>query len=148
MRAAILSTLAFTATLASAHFQVLYPPQGRPFSDEQEATGPCGGPNPEVSDNSADVQVDRFALSIRSSHPEGHWSFRATTSTSAPFNFTDITPMVETMGVGDFCLTYLSVPSEWAGSSGIIQIVDNAEDGMLYQVLFSFRPFLSGQIAD
>ena len=42
--------------------------------------------------------------------------------------------MVETQGVGDWCLTYFSAPREWAGSSGVIQIVDNAPDGMLYQV--------------
>lgn len=134
MRATILSGLAFTATLASAHFQVLYPSTGTPFNDEEQATGPCGGPNPEVSDSSADIQVDRFAVSIRSGHPEGHWSFRGTTSTSAPYNFTDIMPMIQTSGIGHFCLTMLSVPSEWAGSSGIIQIVDNSDDGMLYQV--------------
>lgn len=134
MRAQILSTLAFTVTLASAHFQVLYPPTGLELQEDQETTGPCGGPDPTIGDGTADVQVDRFAVSIRSSHPEGSWSFRGTTSTSAPYNFTDITPMIETSGVGDFCLTMLSAPSEWAGSSGIIQIIDNSDDGKLYQV--------------
>lgn len=134
MRVAILSTLAFAATLATAHFQVLYPPTGQPFDDEEEATGPCGGLELETSDSNADVQVDRFAVSIRSTHPEGSWSFRGTTSTSAPYNFTDITPTINTQGIGDFCLTMLSVPSDWAGSSGILQIVDNSDDGMLYQV--------------
>lgn len=133
MRVEILSTLAFTATLSSAHFQILYPPQGYEFSEEEQTTGPCGGPIPEVNGETVDVQVDQFAISVRSGHPKGAWSFSYTNSTSEPLNFTEISTL-EVQGVGDFCLTSFSVPSELAGSSGIVQVVNNAEDGMLYQV--------------
>ena len=43
-------------------------------------------------------------------------------------------PIVNTAGVGDFCLDSLSAPSSFEGKAGIIQVIDKAVDGMLYQV--------------
>lgn len=59
--------------------------------------------------------------------------FRGSVDPQAPYNFSDITPVVNTTGIGDFCLDYMSAPSEWAGKAGIIQVVDSSVDGMLYQ---------------
>lgn len=108
----------------------------------------CGGVATEPSDSTVDLTVDQFAVSIRSSHPEGHWSFNIANSTSPPFNWTSITNIVETQGVGDFCLPALSIPAEYAGSSGVLQIIDNASDGMLYQVCcsLSWKCYLSDQL--
>jgi hypothetical protein len=64
----------------------------------------------------------------------GQWSFRGTTDTKPPFAFEEVVPLVNTTGIGDFCLDYMTVPSAWAGKPGVLQIVDNSPDGILYQV--------------
>ena len=132
MRTQLIPTLAFVG-LASAHFVLLWPPAAG-FDEEKEPTSPCGGFTPTIQGSTPDVQVNRFAISIQNVHPVAEWSFRGTTGTEAPYEFTDIVPVVNTTGIGNFCLDYMQVPSGWAGQSGIIQVVDNSADGVLYQV--------------
>ena len=86
------------------------------------------------------MQVDRFAVSIKNVHPVGEWSFRGTTDTKSPYDFTEIVPLVNTTGIGDFCLDYMSVPTGWAGKDGVLQVVDNSPDGILYQVRLAILP--------
>jgi hypothetical protein len=121
------------AALSSAHF-ILHWPYSAGFDDDLEATSPCGSFKPEVNSSNPDVQVDRFAVFIQNVHPVGEWSFRGTLDTKPPYKFTEIVPIVNTTGVGDFCLDYMTVPSHWAGNPGIIQVVDNSPDGILFQV--------------
>ncbi|KAK3116135.1 hypothetical protein LTR53_003808 [Teratosphaeriaceae sp. CCFEE 6253] len=123
---------AAAASIASAHFVLEYPPTAG-FIDDSESESPCGGATVTVNSTSPQIQVDQFAVSILSTHPEGGWQFRATTDTQAPFNFTDIVPVVNTTGIGTFCLPYMSVPAEFAGKAGVIQVIDNSIDGNLYQ---------------
>ncbi|WPG97758.1 Hypothetical protein R9X50_00053900 [Acrodontium crateriforme] len=127
-----LLVLAATASLASAHFILYYPPTAG-FDDDNEPNGPCGGATVQVNSSSPQIQVDRFAISIFSSHPTGSWTFRGTTDTEEPYNFVDITPNVNTTGAGVFCLSEMRAPSEWAGKAGIIQVIDASVDGTLYQ---------------
>ena len=89
---------------------------------------------PTIDNSTADVQVDRFAISIQNTHPAAEWSFLGTLNTEPPFNFTELVPVVDTTGIGEFCLDRLSAPSEWAGQSGVIQVIDRSPDGKLYQV--------------
>jgi hypothetical protein len=103
------------------------------FIDEEEANGPCGGATVVVNKTSPEVQVDRFAVQIQTSHPTGSWQFRATLDTQEPYNWTNLS-MVQTQGPGVFCLSYLSVPEEFAGNAGILQVTDYSSDGNLYQV--------------
>lgn len=121
------------SAVSSAHFILHWPPTAG-FDDDEQPTGPCGGADVVVNASAPQVQVDRFAVQIQNTHPAGSWQFRATLSTEEPYNFTDIVPVVNTTGVGDFCLSYMSVPSEFAGRSGILQVVDYSVDGTLYQV--------------
>lgn len=46
-------------------------------------------------------------------------------------------PAVQQTALGDFCESGLKVPSTWAGSKGVIGIVQDAADGLLYQVSLS-----------
>ncbi|KAK3661301.1 hypothetical protein LTR56_000424 [Elasticomyces elasticus] len=131
----MLSQLLLTAvgaSLASAHFILEYPPTAR-FIDDSEPDSPCGGATVTVNSTSPQVQVDQFAISIMSTHPQGEWQFRATTDTQPPYNFTDIVPVVNTTGIGSFCLNSMSAPGDFAGKPGIIQVIDNSIDGQLYQ---------------
>lgn len=128
----LLITLA-TATLTAAHFRLDWPPTAG-FIDDDEGNSPCGGATVTVNDTAPEIQVDQFAVEIFSSHPAGAWSFFATINTEAPYNFTEIVPMVNSTGIGEFCLTNLRTPSDFAGKSGVLQIIDHSVDGVLYQV--------------
>ena len=119
--------------LSTAHFILQWPPNAG-FDDDLEPTYPCGSFTPVVNSSSPMVQVDQFAIHIYSTHPAAEWAFLGTTDTSAPYNFTEIVPVINTTGIGGFCLTDMKVPGEWAGKPGIIQVVDNSVDGVLYQV--------------
>ncbi|TKA30023.1 hypothetical protein B0A50_02742 [Salinomyces thailandicus] len=121
-----------TATLSSAHFVLLWPPTAG-FDEDTLSNGPCGGAQVAVNDSSPSVQIDRFAISIQNTHPEGEWLFRGTTDTDAPYTWTDLVPVVNTTGLGNFCLDAMSAPDDFAGKAGIIQVVDNSPDGTLYQ---------------
>lgn len=120
------------AATTSAHFILQWPPTAG-FLDEQQVDGPCGGATVTVNETSPEVQVDRFAVQIQSSHPHGNWQFRATLDTEEPYNWTNLS-MVMTEGVGVFCLNYLSAPGDFAGKGGILQVTDYSGDGTLYQV--------------
>jgi hypothetical protein len=43
-------------------------------------------------------------------------------------------PAVLQTGLGDFCEPDVVIPASWAGSKGVIGIVQDAPDGILYQV--------------
>ncbi|KXL41470.1 hypothetical protein M433DRAFT_113244 [Acidomyces richmondensis BFW] len=131
MRSQLFPLLAM-ATVTSAHFILHWPPSAG-FNDDLESTSPCGSFTPVVDGSSPEIQVNRFAVKIQNVHPQGEWIFRGSVDTEAPYNFSDVTPIVNTTGIGDFCLDYMSVPNEWAGKAGIIQVVDSSVDGMLYQ---------------
>lgn len=120
------------AATSSAHFVLQWPPTAG-FLDEDEVNGPCGGATVTVNETSPEVQVGRFAVQVQSSHPHGNWQFRATLNTSEPYTWTNLS-MVNTEGLGSFCLNYLGAPEEFAGNAGILQVVDYSGDGTLYQV--------------
>lgn len=130
-----LLTLALT-TLASAHFELLYPPTAG-FVSEDEPQSPCGGASVNVDSDSPEVQVGQFAISVMSSHPTSDWQFSASTNTEPPFNFTPIANVVRSEGSGEFCLPALSAPEGFAGSAGVIQVVGSGHGGFLYQVGFT-----------
>lgn len=120
------------ASLSTAHF-ILHYPQTAGFVDDNEPESPCGGATVVVNDTAPEIQVGRFAMHIFSSHPAGSWLFAATTNTKPPFDFQEIVPRINTTGPGDFCLTEFHVPSDFAGKSGVIQVIDDSVDGVLYQ---------------
>ncbi|KAK6391735.1 hypothetical protein LTR65_004229 [Meristemomyces frigidus] len=122
-----------TACVSSAHFILHWPPTAG-FDDDLEGDSPCGSAAVIVNSSSPRIQVDRFAIMIQNTHPQGEWMFRATTDTQEPYNWTDITSVVNTTGIGDFCLDSVHAPSDFAGKAGVIQVVDKSVDGLLYQV--------------
>jgi hypothetical protein len=120
--------------LATAHFGLNYP-QAFSANEDNQNTAPCGGATIALDSNSPEIPVDQFPLSIYTSHPTGSFSLFATNSTSEPYEWTELTPaVVNTTGAGDFCLTHLSIPSEWAGQEAILQVIDTGVHGSLYSV--------------
>jgi hypothetical protein len=130
--------LALTASV-SAHFILKWPPAS--FDDDTEGTSPCGGTPVNFNSSTPSIEVDRFAVSILSAHPEGQWTFKGTLDTQEPYTWTEFTPVINTTGLGTFCLDYLHAPSNFAGKPGVLQVTDNSVDGLLYQV--SLAPALS-----
>lgn len=122
------------AATTSAHF-VLNWPTGAGFVDEEATEGPCGGATVSVDDSSPEVQVDRFAIQIQTSHPTGNFQFRATLDTEEPYQWTNLSFVsTEAPGPSVFCLNYMTAPGNFSGNPGILQIIDYSGDGTLYQV--------------
>lgn len=56
-------------------------------------------------------------------------------------NWTNILPVIEQTGLGDFCIQGLELPESFVGERGVIQVMQDATDGVLHQV--RCVPFLS-----
>ena len=121
---------------STAHF-VLHYPSTIGFDDDLEGTPPCGGFTVDFSkDNLTNFHVDGDFIYVTSVHPAATWLFRATLDQTASGNWTNLLPAVQQTGLGEFCETDVKVPATWAGSKGVVGIVADAPDGILYQVSF------------
>jgi hypothetical protein len=119
---------------STAHFLLNYPPTIG-FDDALEATPPCGSFQVDFAkDNVTDFHVGGDSLAMTSIHPRATWLFRATLDQTAGGNFTNLLPADQQTGLGDYCERDVMVPASFAGSKGVIQVVQDAPDGILYQV--------------
>jgi hypothetical protein len=136
-RFAQISTLSLVlAGSASAHFEVLTPaPLGLSSNINNENLAPCGGFSPSSSDTLTDFHVGGDAVGLITLHAQAGFAYRGMlgASLTSP-NWTVLIPTLEEYGLNGFCEPGLSVPSSWAGSSGLLQIIQDAEDGVHYQV--------------
>jgi hypothetical protein len=123
---------------STAHFLLNYPPTIG-FDDDLETTPPCGSFTVDFStDNVTDFHVGGDSLAMTSIHPKATWLFRATLDQTATGNWTDLLPAVVQIGLGKYCERDVIVPASFAGSKGVIQVVQDAPDGILYQVRRGF----------
>jgi hypothetical protein len=120
---------------AASHFLLNYPPTIG-FDDDLEGTAPCGSFSIDFSkDNVTEFHVGGDALAMTSIHPQATWLFRATLGEAAiPGNWTSLLPAVRQTGLGDYCEQDVTVPADFAGQKGVIGVVQDAPDGILYQV--------------
>ena len=125
--------LSVWALCASAHFILQYP-SSLGFNDETQGEEPCGGFAVSFNGSHDSVQVGGFPVSMLSTHPSADWLFRASLDKQAPFNWTNFLPVVSETGLGQFCLPNLKAPSDFIGESGLIQVIADSPDGILYQV--------------
>jgi hypothetical protein len=125
---------------STAHFLLNYPPTIG-FDDSLEGTPPCGSFTVMFStDNVTDFHVGGNAIAVTSIHPQATWLFRATLDLNATTNWTSLLPAIQQTGLGDYCEPDVTVPSSWAGQKGVIGVVQDAPDGILFQVRFCFSP--------
>ncbi len=122
------------STRASAHFTLDYPPTIG-FDEDKESTGPCGGFTPDFAkDTVTDFHVGGDNVAINLLHPQGTWLYRATLDTTTTKNeWTQLVPEIMQTGLGHFCQPAIGVPASWAGQKGLIGLVVDAPDGLLYQ---------------
>ncbi|KAL2020030.1 hypothetical protein VTK56DRAFT_8933 [Thermocarpiscus australiensis] len=118
---------------ANAHFELLRP--AAPESNEdQQVNAPCGGTVPDLSQKVAnDFHVAGDSVQVLLGHPQASWLIRATLDPKAAGNWTQLFPIVQQSGRGNFCEPAVAAPSEWAGKKGIIGVACDGPDGLLYQ---------------
>ncbi|RFU28906.1 hypothetical protein B7463_g7415, partial [Scytalidium lignicola] len=135
----------FLAKQCLAHF-LLHSPATVGFDDDKEGTAPCGGFSVDFSkDNVSNFHVGGDAIALTSTHLQSTWLFRATLDKTRATNWTDLLPAVLQSGLGAYCQKTVIVPASWAGSKGVIGIVQDAPDGLLYQC--SAVNFVAGTFA-
>ena len=124
--------LIFVTSIVSAHFTLDYPPTTG-FDEDQEPNPPCGGFPPDLSNLTA-WPLSGGEISVDLHHPEALFLFRAQLVGSDDwFNLSD--GIVDMVGLGEGCIHSLPVPQNWSGMVGVIQVVGQPPDGILYQVI-------------
>lgn len=127
--------LFFLPALATAHFTVTAPPAVGPFDEDTEGTSPCGGVTLDFTkDNVTDFHVGGEAIELFLGHPQASWLFRATTDLTGSSNWTQIYPIFTQTGEGDYCQEAVAAPASLAGQQGVLGVVCDGPDGLLYQV--------------
>jgi len=141
----VLLSLLTIISQSTAHFYLNSPPTIG-FDDDLESTAPCGSFTVDFTkDNVTSFYVGGDSIAVTSIHPQATWLFRASLDITASGNWTDFVPSVQQSGLGDYCETGLVLPATWAGSKGVVQVVQDAPDGILYQC--AAVNFVSGSIA-
>lgn len=127
----VLLGLVLGLSSVNAHFLLNYPTTVG-FNDNNEDIAPCGGFDVSFA-NSTNFYVGGDSIALTSIHPAATWLFRATLDKTAAGNWTVLLPAVAQQGQGQFC-EHVAVPASFAGQQGVIQVIQDAIDGLLYQV--------------
>ncbi|KAK5659777.1 hypothetical protein OQA88_988 [Cercophora sp. LCS_1] len=135
LRTAATAALLFFST-ASAHFVLTSPTslEGTTIDDDKEDNAPCGALLPDLSKNTTNTfHVDGDFIALQSGHPQVNWLFRGTLEDKGSGNWTQLYPIFTQNGLGNYCQPVVKAPKEWVGKTGVVGIVSNAPDGLLYQ---------------
>ncbi|KUJ17379.1 uncharacterized protein LY89DRAFT_684441 [Mollisia scopiformis] len=125
-------TLLLLVSTTTAHFILNYPTT-LGFNQNAEDDSPCGGATISFTNTTA-FHLSGDAIAVTTLHPQSNFLYRATTDQIGTSNWT-VLSLVAEYGLGAFCEPALSVPdSDWEGKMGLLQVVQNAEDGVHYQV--------------
>ena len=126
-----LLTLFSLVAVATAHFTLDYP-YTTGFDEDQEPNAPCGGFPPNL-DNLTVWPLSGGEIAIDLHHPEALFLFRAQLLDSDTWvNLSN--GYVDMVGLGEGCIHALAVPSNWSGQVGVVQVIAQPPDGILYQV--------------
>jgi hypothetical protein len=135
MAMAILKVLLLSFALflcqTNAHFLLNYPPS-LGFDQNKEGSSPCGGATIAFTSTTS-FHVSGDAIGLTTLHPQSNILYRATKDQTATGNWT-VLALITEYGLGAFCEPALTVPASWVGSTGLVQVAQNAEDGVHYQV--------------
>jgi hypothetical protein len=90
-----------------------------------------------AKDNVTDFHVGGDTVFLTGTHPTTTFLYRATLDQTAGGNWSDLlSGPIAVVGLGANCQPDVPVPASFAGSKGVIQIVADSPDGILYQVSF------------
>jgi hypothetical protein len=121
------------AVITSAHFVLQIPPNIG-FDDEVEDQEPCGSFSPTNRSGTVsnfDVAGDNIA--VLTTHTTQTWHISGALLSSVD-NWVLLIPDISQQNVGTFCEPSVPAPDSWAGQDGVIQVIQNSPDGILYQV--------------
>ncbi|KAH8176677.1 expression library immunization antigen 1 [Sarocladium implicatum] len=132
------------AGLAAAHFRLLHPESAH-FDDSSEDQAPCGGRIPSFPSNDDDLfqyHIGGEDIATELTHEASNWLIRVTTDQKASKGWEQVIPIYAQSGLGRFCQPKVALPSKYEGKTGIISVVSEATDGILYQCIQA--KFVSG----
>jgi hypothetical protein len=124
----------------NSHFILQYP-NSLGFDANNEDSGPCGGFSVTFS-NASDYHMGGESIALTTLHPQSNFLFRGTLGKIASGNWMNFLPVMGEYGLGSFCVASVAAPDAWAGSQGVIQVIQDAKDGIHYQVRNIFRSYL------
>jgi hypothetical protein len=128
-----ISIIATTTFLGGVwgHYTLDFPPTTG-FDEDQEPNAPCGGFDPTTSNLTA-FPLAGGPIAIDSHHPQMTLIIRSQLIGSEEWvNLTD--GYLVMTGLGELCVPALPVPANWSGQVGVIQVVGQPPDAVLYQV--------------
>ncbi|KAF3316875.1 hypothetical protein TWF173_000878 [Orbilia oligospora] len=120
------------ASLTGAHF-FLETPIAIGFDDLTLTEAPCGGFDP--TDRSAGVtewSVLGYPIALITTHLNVNWTFRAALLSDVT-NWVDVFPRIHQTGIAEFCLPEVPGIEAWIGQDAVVQIIQEAPDGLLHQ---------------
>ncbi len=132
----LLAVLATLATLGWTHF-VLEIPASVGYEDAKEGIPPCGGFDATSRDAVTEWPVAGAPLKLISTHSRSAFTIRAVLLSEAAnghFNFSDMVPLVQQIGLGALCLNTVPGIAALEGKDAILQVIQVAADGQLFQV--------------
>jgi len=114
-----------------ASFSLDYPPTTG-FDEDQEPNPPCGGFPPDLS-SLTNWPLVGGEIAVDLHDPEALFLFRAQLMNSDTWvNLSN--GFVDMVGLGEGCIHALAIPPNWSGLAGVIQVIGQPPDGILYQV--------------
>jgi len=132
MKCGVAFVLFFLVMFSSAHF-VLQIPSSIGFSDVNEGTAPCGSFDITSRANASNWPVAGQPVAALTTHPESIFQIRAALENDTN-NFVELIPPFVQTGLGYWCLTAVPGVAAWEGLPAVVQVVQFAADGDLYQV--------------
>ena len=128
---------------ACGHYTLDYP-FTTGFDEDQEPNAPCGGFDPTATNLTA-WPLSGGEIALDSHHPEMTLLFRSQLMGSNSWvNLSD--GFLLMTGLGELCINAGPVPSNWSGMAGVVQVIGQPPDGILYQVSPPFKVCVDGSV--
>lgn len=124
----------FVAHSSDAYFTLSHPTAFVSRSNSQK-TAPCGDA-PLIFETSTEYYVGGDAVAVLTAEEHANILIRATVGPLAVANWTNLFPVVAQSHSGAFCEPLVPAPEDWVGKDGVIQVIQNGEDGLSYQVSY------------
>ncbi|KAH8650811.1 hypothetical protein BGZ60DRAFT_349435, partial [Tricladium varicosporioides] len=119
-------------SLSTAHFVLQYP-ISLGYDDAIENVFPCDGFNPaNRSTGVTDWPIGGSAVLVLTTHPDVTWDINAALLSDLT-TWRPIVPVLAQQGFGLFCEPQIPGPPEWVGQEAVLQLVQHAPNGLLYQ---------------
>lgn len=114
------------------HF-ILQNPKSHGFVDVLEGVSPCG--SFEITDRETVTPwfIAGSVVDIVTTHDQATWSYKAALLNDTS-TWIDLQPGIRQQGMGDFCLPAVPGPEHWIDLDGVVQVIQHADDGDMYQV--------------